>query len=79
MPWARFELTIPATNRPRPTPQTARPLCPAKTELTIAILQKSVTQLESPKVVFSGGNGQIYDSSHTLNVTHSFSHKYMLL
>jgi hypothetical protein len=26
MPWAGFEPTIPATNRPRPTPQTARPL-----------------------------------------------------
>jgi hypothetical protein len=26
MPYAGFELTIPATNRPRPTPQTARPL-----------------------------------------------------
>jgi hypothetical protein len=29
MPWAGFEPTIPATNRPRPTPQTARPLLPA--------------------------------------------------
>jgi hypothetical protein len=28
MPWAAFEPTIPATNRPRPTPQTARPLWP---------------------------------------------------
>jgi hypothetical protein len=26
MPGAGFEPTIPATNRPRPTPQTARPL-----------------------------------------------------
>jgi hypothetical protein len=26
MPWVGFEPTIPATNRPRPTPQTARPL-----------------------------------------------------
>jgi hypothetical protein len=30
MPWAGFEPTIRATNRPRPTPQTARPLWPAK-------------------------------------------------
>jgi hypothetical protein len=29
MPWAGLEPTIPATNRPRPTPQTARPLWPA--------------------------------------------------
>jgi hypothetical protein len=29
MPWAGFEPTIAATNRPRPTPQTARPLWPA--------------------------------------------------
>jgi hypothetical protein len=29
MPKAGFEPTIPATNRPRPTPQTARPLWPA--------------------------------------------------
>jgi hypothetical protein len=29
MPWAGFEPTIPATNRPGPTPQTARPLWPA--------------------------------------------------
>jgi hypothetical protein len=28
MTWAGFEPTIPATNRPRPTPQTARPLWP---------------------------------------------------
>jgi hypothetical protein len=28
MPKAGFEPTIPAINRPRPTPQTARPLCP---------------------------------------------------
>jgi hypothetical protein len=31
MSQARFEPTIPATNRPRPTPQTARPMWPAKT------------------------------------------------
>jgi hypothetical protein len=29
MPWAGLEPTIPTTNRPRPTPQTARPLWPA--------------------------------------------------
>jgi hypothetical protein len=29
MPWAGFEPTIPATNWPRPTPQTTRPLWPA--------------------------------------------------
>jgi hypothetical protein len=28
VPWAGFEPTIPATNRPRPTPQTTRPLWP---------------------------------------------------
>jgi hypothetical protein len=38
MPWAGFELTILATNRPRPTPQTARPLWPAKQYLKIQFL-----------------------------------------
>jgi hypothetical protein len=30
MPWVGFEPMIPATNRPRPMPQTARPLWPAR-------------------------------------------------
>jgi hypothetical protein len=34
MPWAGFEPTILATNRPRPTPQTARPLWPALWSIT---------------------------------------------
>jgi hypothetical protein len=33
MPWAGFEPTIPATNRPRPTPQTAWPLWPSLSTL----------------------------------------------
>jgi hypothetical protein len=36
MPWAGFEPTIPETNRPRPTPQTARQLWPANSALSIA-------------------------------------------
>jgi hypothetical protein len=35
MPWAGFVPTIPATNRPRPTPQTARPLWQATCLLAI--------------------------------------------
>jgi hypothetical protein len=42
MPWAGFDPTIPATNRPRPTPQTARPLWPATpVSASIYILTKA--------------------------------------
>jgi hypothetical protein len=40
MPWAGFEPTIAATNRPTPTPQTARPLWPAMNIQFLSIILK---------------------------------------
>jgi hypothetical protein len=52
MPWAGFEPTIPATNRPRPTPPTARPLWPALKGMLV--LKRFVATFNSFHVAFRG-------------------------
>jgi hypothetical protein len=47
MPWAGFELTIPATNRPRPTSQTVRPLWSILQSMSYVKLCKESTYLHT--------------------------------
>jgi hypothetical protein len=53
VPWAGFEPTIPATNRPRPTPQTSRPEVPSIILFRVYLLIVYLTTLTQLKQLYN--------------------------